>query len=419
MSTPVITSPDQVDLLETEQVKCPWPSYKMLREEAPVWQDPRTGHYIVSRYEDIRYVLLHPDLFLANLTNGDDTDKPEIHRIYVEEGMVPGTSMLGLNDPEHRYVRGLMDKAFRPKRITEFEPYIDDLCKRLFAKFADRGECDLAQEYAQEMALRVMTEMMGVPEEDGHMIRRWTDSWIERISMLMTPEEEIVSCREEIAAQKYFQKVIERVRETPEENLISDIVNGVVPEWGRGLPDNQIHVEILVDMFTGGTQTTGHAITSAVKIWMDQPELWEQVRNDPDQYLENFIEEVVRTDGPQQGDPRTAAEDTEIAGVKIPKGAIVHPRWGAGNRDTAKFGDDADKIDLNRKQPRTHLAFGIGTHHCIGSALARKELYYALKVIIDNVESMSYDPADLDYVENYIVRGLNHFPIKFTLKDQA
>lgn len=413
-----LTAPDEVDLLEAEQLKCPWPSYEVLREQAPVWQDPRTGHYIVSRFEDIRTVLLNPDTFVANLSEGDDTGRPEIRALYEEKGMLPATGMLGLDDPLHRQVRSLMDTAFRPKRVTEFEPYIEDVCERLLARFLDEGEVELCAEYAQEMPLLVMTRLMGVPEEDGHRIRAWTESWLERISMKMTPQKEIESCMQEIEAQHYFQPIIERVRTQPEENLISDIVNGVVPDWGHGLSDNQIQIELLVDMFTGGTATSGHGITSAVKLWIEQPELWERVKSDPDRYLATYIEEVVRVDGPQQGDPRLAAVDIELAGVKIPRGSVVHPRWGAGNRDPRKFGVGAATIDLERAQPRSHLGFGLGTHHCIGARLARKEMWYGLKTLIDNIERMWFldESEEFDYLENYIVRGLRTLRIGFESK---
>lgn len=410
-----VERPDQVDLLASEQVKCPWKSYEVLREQAPVWHDPRTGAYVVSRYEDVRRVLLDPELFAANLSEGDDTSRPEIRALYEQKGMLPATSLSGLDDPYHRQVRKLMDQAFRPKRIAEFEPYIEEVCRQLIDGFIDDGEVDLARDFAQEMALRVMLRIMGLPEEDGPMIRAWTDAWIARIAMTMTPDEELWSCEQEIAAQHYFQPIIERVRAKPEENLLSDIVNGAVPEWGHGLSDAQIQIEILVDMFTGGTQTSGHGVTSAVNILIEQPELLARVRSDPDRLLAPFIEEVLRVDGPQQGNPRVATQDTEIAGIAIPKGATVHARWGAGNRDPRRFGEAADRIDLDRPQNRTHLAFGVGTHHCIGATLARRELWHALKAILDNFEDfwLLDDGAGLEYVESYIVRGLSSMPLGF------
>jgi cytochrome P450 len=410
---PTVASPEQVDLLEPAQLKCPWVSYDVLREQAPVWQDPRTGHYVVSRFDDVRRVLLDPETFRASFADADDTHRPEIRALYEEKGMLPGTTMNGLDDPLHRQVRGLMDHAFRPRRVEALDPFIEELCRRLLAGFIDDGKVELAEHYAHEMTLRVMTHLMGVPEEDGHQIRAWADAWIARLSQTMTPEEEIWSCEQEIEAQHYFQKIIDRVRKTPEDNLISDIVNGIVPDWGHGLPDNQIQIEILVDMFTGGTQTTGHALTSAVKIGIEDPELWETVRRDPGKHLPTFIEEVIRVDGPQQGNPRIATADVEIAGVTIPKGAIVNVRWGAGNRDPRRYGERAGEIDLDRHQPRTHVGFGAGTHYCIGAAVARREMWHGLKTLMDNMERMWFLEDDLDYVENYTIRGLKRLPIGF------
>ena len=417
-NAPELASPDDVNLLEPSQLRCPWPSYAMLREQAPVWHDPHTGNYVVSRYEDVRRVLLDPETFRAGMPDADDTHRPEIRAIYEEKGMLPGTTMNGLDDPLHRQVRRLMDHAFRPKRVEQLDPYLEDLCKRLLDTFINDGQVELTRTYAHEMTLRVMTHIMGVPEEDGHMIRAWTDAWIKRLSKTMTPEEEIWSAEQEVEAQHYFQKIIDRLREHPEESLISDIVNGVVPEWGHGLPDNQIHIEILVDMFSGGVQTTGHALSSAVRILIQQPELWETLQAGPDKHLTSFIEEVIRLDGPQQSNPRVAAKDVEIAGTVIPKGATVNVRWGAGNRDERQFGETAAEINLNRERPTSHLGFGTGVHHCIGAALARREMFFGLKALLENIDRMWFleeDPT-FDYVESYILRGLTSLPIGFEKK---
>jgi cytochrome P450 len=416
--TPQISSPDEVDLLESSQLQCPWKSYEILREQAPVWRDPRTGVYVISRFEDVRRLLLDPDTFNAGMPAADDTHRPEIRALYEEKGMLPGTTMNGLDDPMHKQVRSLMDYAFRPKHVKTLEPYIKELCERLMAGFIDDGQVEIAHDYAHQMTLRVMTHMMGVPEEDGPQIRDWSDSWIKRLSETMTPEEEIWSCEQEIEAQHYFQKIIDRLRLQPEESLISDIVNGVVPDWGKGLPDNQIHIEILVDMFSGGTQTTGHALTSAVRILLEDPGLWETVRSDPEKHLPTFIEEVIRIDGPQQGNPRIVARDVEVAGTLIPKGSMVNARWGAGNRDPRQFGDDADEINLERPRPRSHIGFGAGVHYCIGAAIARSEMWYGLMTIFNNMERIWLldEDAPLEYIESYILRGLSTLPIGFEKK---
>lgn len=414
---PDISTPDEVDLLESAQSRCPWKSYEILREQAPVWKDPRTGIYVISRYEDIQNVLFDTETFVASVPAGDDTHRPEIRALYEEKGMLPATTMNGHDDPMHKQIRGLMDFAFRAKRVELLTPYLQDLSERLIAGWIDKGEIDLIEDYSGPMSLRTMTRVMGVPEEDGPMIDAWADAWVQRLSETMASEDEIWSAEQEIEAQHYFQKVIDRLRNEPDDSLISDMVNGEVKEWGHGLSDSQLHIEILVDMFVGG-RATAPALASAVLILIRNPDLWNKVRHDPDTYLNVFIEEALRTDGPQQGNPRRTSRDVEIAGTVIPEGSLINARWGAGNRDPRQFGDDAAEIDLNRERPRQHLAFGVGTHHCIGNALARAELRYGLLGLINNVERMWLLDEDkpLEYLTSYILRGPLALPIGFEKK---
>jgi cytochrome P450 len=410
-----VSTPDEVNLFAPAQLRCPWPSYQVLRDQAPVWKDPATGAVMVTRYEDVRKVLTDPDTFHA-YTVGDDTHIPEIKQLYEDEGMLPATTMIGLDDPLHRQIRKLMDYAFRPKRVAQLDPYLDDLCKRLVGEFPDSGEIEISGRYAQELAVRVIAHIMGAPEEDGQKIQAWNDAWIIRLSGTDVPlETKRWSAEQEIEAQHYFQPIIDRVREQPDESLISDIVNGVVPEWGHGLDENQIHIEILVDMFGGGTQTTGHALTSAIKYLIEHPETWRLLQSDPDRYLRNFIEEIVRIDGPQQSMPRIAARDTEIAGVEIPEGTVLNVRWGAANRDERQFGDSSAEIKLDRERPMSHLGFGTGVHHCIGSALARRSMFFGLKALLDHIDRLWFigDPGDIEYVESYVIRGPKAMTVGF------
>ena len=407
-----LTSPDQVKLLDPEQIRCPWRSYEVLREQAPVWQDPGTGQFVVSRYEDIRYVHVHPELFVANLSRGEHTHRPEIRELYETEGMLPATPLLGLDDPLHRHVRAVVEKGFRPPRVKAFEPAVEQICHQLIDGFIGRGEVDLADEYSAEVALHVITRWMGVPLQDADQIRSWTEAWLARVSGTMAPEDEIWSCRQEIAAQNYFQPIIDRVRAEPDDTFTSEIVNGVVPEWGEGLPDNQIQVEIFVDMFTGGVHNTAYAITNGILLFIERPDVLAAVREDPERRLPAYVEEMIRLHGPAQGGPRFAAQDTELGGVKIPKGATVHLRWGAGNRDPRRYAK-AEEFDLGRARPRSHLGFGTGTHHCIGAPLARREVYFGLKAMIDRMERMWLLDEPTDWTRHDIVRGLHHARIGF------
>ena len=150
-------------------------------------------------------------------------------------------------------------------------------------------------------------------------------------------------------------------------------MNREIPEWGRPLNDNELHAEMMADLFVGGSETTTNALAAGVILLIEHPEVWQQLTSDPQTYLPTFCEEVLRVEGPVQGLLREAAVDVELHGVKIPAGSILMLRYGAGNRDDRMYECPAD-IDLDRKHPRRHLAFGVGTHHCLGAPLARREL---------------------------------------------
>jgi cytochrome P450 len=147
---------------------------------------------------------------------------------------------------------------------------------------------------------------------------------------------------------------------------------------------------------------------------IQNPEVWAQLTSDPDRYLPNFVEEVLRVESPVQGMLRETSVEVELHGVTIPAGSPVMLRYGAANRDERRFGCPA-QIDLERKQPRTHLAFGTGTHHCLGAPLARRELFYGFKALVDRVEEMWFAEGanDFSYQPNYFLRALNGMHIGF------
>jgi cytochrome P450 len=248
-------------------------------------------------------------------------------------------------------------------------------------------------------------------------IKKWTDAWIQRMGLMQTPEERIWSAEQEIEAQNYFQKRYEELREEPKDTLLSDLVNNQVKEWGRTLSDNELHSEMMADLFVGGSETTTNALSGGVLLLIQNPDIWEKVSTDPDRYLEPFVEEVLRLESPVQCLLRETSEDIEIHGVTIPAGAIVSLRYGAANRDENKF-ENPEEFDLERKNPRSHIAFGLGSHHCLGAPLARRELYYGFKVLVERFEEMWFIDGENDfhYQPNYFLRALKQLNIGFKLR---
>ena len=183
---------------------------------------------------------------------------------------------------------------------------------------------------------------------------------------------------------------------------------------GRTLNDNELHSEMMADFFVGGSETTANAISAGMVALIERPELWEQLRSDPDKYLVPFSEEIIRIEGPVQGLLRETSRDTELHGVTIPAGSIINVRFAAGNRDERHF-TKADQVDLDRDRPRVHLAFGVGDHVCLGAPLARREMYWAFKTLIDRIDSMKFVEGanDFDIHPSYFLRGMKKLNIEF------
>ena len=223
------------------------------------------------------------------------------------------------------------------------------------------------------------------------------------------------STEQEIEAQHYFQPIFERLRAEPDETLLSDLVNTEIPEWGRPLTDNELHAEMMADTFVGGSETTTNALSEGALLLATHRDVWDQVTADPDRYVPLLVEEVLRLESPVQGLFRSTAEDVELDGVLIPAGSILNLRWGSANRDETRF-ERPDEVDLDRPNVRQHLAFGFGTHHCLGAPLARRELTIGFRALVDRVDSVSLvDGAnDFRHHPNFVLRALKHLHLRVT-----
>lgn len=427
-----------ISFFDPEVNDCPYPAYEVLREQAPVWKDATTGMYFITRYADIRSILLDTERFSngvgnsANNTgkavNPDDPEAAarqaevgrqarELTQLYEEKGWVPAPSLDARDEPGHMEMRRLFDFAFRPAAVKELDPYVEQVAYDLVEKMLPEGRCEWVSALAIPLPLYVIGKQIGVPEEDLPQIKIWTDAWIRRMGLMLTPEEMRWSAEMEIEGQHYFQALFEKLRREPDDTLLSVLVNREIPEWGRTLTENELHAEMFADLFVGGSETTTNALAAGVVVLAQNPDLWERLRSDPVRYIGPFCEEVLRLESPVQGLLRETKVDVELHGVTIPAGAVVHLRYGAGNRDPRRFECPAD-FDLDRERPRQHLAFGVGLHHCLGAPLARRELYYGFKALVDCVDDVRLVEGanTFEHHQNYFLRALKEVHIEFTPK---
>lgn len=411
----------EATIADIEVLECPFPTYALLRDQAPVWQDPRTGLYVISRYELQREILTDSERF-SNHRLSNDHDQltghaRTAHELFKAKGWVPGVSLAGRDDPDHREMRAIFDKAFRPARIKELDGEVEALAYRLVRSFIDDGQCDIVRQLAVPLPLIIICRQMGAPESDIWQIKAWTDAWFKGVGFGLTEAQVIWSTQMEIEAQHYFQKIFERLRQTPDDSLLSALVNTVIPEWGRTLSDNELHAEMMQDTFVGGSETTTNALSAGIMLLAQDSAAWSQLKSAPEKYLRTFCEEVVRLESPVQGLTRMTKVDMVLEGVRIPKGAVLDVRFAAGNRDASHFADP-DRVDLARKNAASHLGFSSGSHYCLGAPLARRELYWGFKAFVDHVDEFQLAPGrnNLRHHPNYSLRALKELHIEFTTK---
>lgn len=422
MEDPIIpTSVKDVTLIDPEIQECPFPTYDLLREEAPVFKDPITGMFVVTRYDDLRRIALDYDNFSNHRYSNDPerhTPSQQIaHKLFLEKGWVPGKSLAARDNPDHKQMRSLFDDAFRPKRIAEIEGDVEKLAYELIDDFIDHRECDYVQQYAVPLPLFIICRQMGAKDSDVWQIKKWTDAWIKGGTIGLDEEGVVWATEMEIQAQHYFQAIFEKLRVQPDETLLSDLVNNEVPSWGRTLSDSELHAEMMQDTFVGGSETTTNAMSAGIMLLDKHPAVWQKLKKDPEKHLSTFVEEVVRLESPVQGLTRLAKNDVEIEGVSIPRGSVIDIRYGAGNRDPRHF-SCPHEVDIERKNAASHLGFSTGTHYCLGAPLARRELYWGFRAFIDRIDSFRVVPEknNLRHLPNYSLRILKELHIEFTPK---
>ena len=410
-----------IKLLDYETQRCPYGVYDTLREEAPVYKDPDTGYYVITRFDDVRDIIRDTDTY----TSAPLPESAEFYAmgartakavgIFEERGWAPAPNLLFRDGLEHKQMRKMFDDAFRASKIKDLDPAVEETSYRLIREMLEGGnKADWVRAFAVPLPLLIIGKQMGARQEDIWRIKEWTEAFFHRIGLMLPEEEDLAAIEKELEAQHYFQPIFEELRKNPNETLLSDLVNTVVEGWGRTLNDNELHTEMMADTFVGGSETTTNALAAGVMLLIENPDVWEQLKSDPDKYLRTFIEEVLRLESPVQGLYRFALKDVELHGVKVPKGSTLNVRYAAGNRDARMF-PNPDKIDLERKKAGAHLAFGMGNHHCLGAPLARRELYWGFKAFTDHIKEVKYAPeqGELEYHPHYLLRALKSLHIEY------
>lgn len=398
-----------IDLFDPDVQENWFPTYKVLRDDHPVFRLPNSSTYVVTRYEDVLHVLRHQEIFP---TGGRAARSPEARRIYSETGWERITP-LSTNPPEHRHYRELIDHFFDPEGAETWRPYIAQTIDGLIDSFAGTpsrpGSTDIVESFALPLPVRVITHILGFPDEDIPRLKAWSQAWVLPFSGPLSIDDEIWVAERVVEFQHYIDDTITAKRNEPGDDVISYLCSATFQ--GRPLTDHEI-ITIVDHLYIGGNETTTFAITSALWLLLRDRSLYQRVNGDRS-LVPQFIEEVLRLESPTQGLYRSVAVDTRIGDTEIPAGSILHIRYGAANRDERMF-PEPDRVDLDRLNSRRHMAFSLGEHHCPGSGLSRLEQNMALDALLDRLDDLRLAPGnDFRHLPGFVLRALNALHVEW------
>ena len=402
-----------VDLYNPATQQDWYPTYQLLRDEAPVYRVPNTNMYVVSRYADVMHVLRHQDIFP---TGAAASRSRAALAVYEAKGW-PRVTPLSVNPPDHRKYRQLIDGFFDPAGATHWQPFIEATIDELIDSFVADGTTEFSSAFALPLPVRVITHILGFPAADIPQLKEWSSAWVLPFAGGLSDEQEVWVAEQVVAFHHYIAEQIAQKRLDPKDDVLTALTHASF-DGQRPLTDHEI-ITIADHLYIGGNETTTFALTSAMWLMLREPGLYDRLR-EKRELVDVFLEEAMRLESPTQGLFRRVAIETSIAGVSLAAGAVVHIRYAAANRDEQMF-PNADRVDLGRPNGKRHMAFSLGEHLCPGHGLSRLEQKLALNALLDRLGNLQLtdDRNDFAHQPGFVLRALERLQISWTAAEPA
>jgi cytochrome P450 len=380
----------------------PYPYYRRLRDEAPLYRNDDLNFWALSRHSDVLQGFRNS----TSLSNSygvslDPVSRtPEAHRVM---------SFLALDDPAHLRLRTLVSKGFTPRRIRELEPRVTELARQHLDTALQSESFDYITEFAGKLPMDVISELMGVPQVDRARIRSLADGVMHRDDGVADVPASAIEASAELMV--YYADMVRQRRKQPQDDLTSALLEAEI-ERDR-LTDEEV-IAFLFLMVVAGNETTTKLLANAAYWGYKNPDQFGTVREDHSK-IPLWVEETLRYDTSSQILARRVAEDLRLYDTTVPAGDVLLLLPGSANRDERVF-DNPDEYRIGREIGSKLVSFGSGAHFCLGAHLARMEARVALTELLSRIRSYDVDEDNAVHVHSSNVRGFARLPITVEAK---
>jgi len=404
----------ELDLNHPDFIFNPYPLLTDLREQTPVFWEPRWQKLFFTRYEDIAFLLRDKRLgrSLLHILSREELGWPPPDPRLTAFNQFQNHIVMEQEPPDHTRLRSLIGKAFTPQRVESMRTKISTIVNHLIDQVVVNGQMDLLQDFAEPLPVTVIGELLGVPTEHRHQLRPWSAAIVKMYEVNRSEEQAQAAQEAVIDFSSLLRTLATERRRQPQDDLITALVQA--EEQGDRLSEDEL-IANCIFLLNAGHEASVNGLTGGMLALFRNPDQLHLLKAAAQQgntsLFKSAVEELLRYDTPLPLFMRWVLEDFIYKGIALKRGTVVALLYASGNRDERRF-SQAYRLDVTRSD-NPHLTFGLGTHYCLGAPLARLEMQIALETLLRRLPTLrlAISPEAVQYNAGFVIRGLTALPV--------
>ena len=404
----------EIDLNHPNFISDPYPLLAELREQTPIFWEPRWQKLFFTRYEDIAFLLRDKRLgrSLLHILSREELGWPPPDPRLLAFNQFQTHIVMEHEPPDHTRLRGLIGKAFTPQRVEAMRLKITAIVNRLIDQVEAKGRMDLLQDFAEPLPVTVIGELLGVPEEFRHQLRPWSAAIVKMYEVNYSDEQAQAAEQAVTDFSDLLRTLANERRRQPQDDLITVLL--LAEEQGDRLSEDEL-IANCIFLLNAGHEASVNGLTGGMLALFRNPDQFHLLKNAAYQsntpLFKSAVEELLRYDTPLPLFMRWVLADLTYKGIELKRGTEVALLYASGNRDERRF-SQADRLEVTRSD-NPPLTFGLGTHYCLGAPLARLEMQVALETLLRRLPTLqlAISPDAVQYNAGFVIRGLTALPV--------